>query len=171
MRFNIRFAVAMLCLLACACATAQPTTISVATLNTYWFMGEETYRDAETPRSKAEHEFTAAHLIGLLPLEAPLFIGLQEVGNGADIQVLAQTASRRYEQQYQHLFVQGKVTATKQDVGALLDTTRGWGVYCRPARDSGLDNESSKHLVVRITNAVAAMDVCVDIAAAISNNP
>lgn len=61
----------------------------------------------------------------------------------------------------EHLFVQGKDTSTRQDVGALLDTTRGWGVYGRPSRVSDLERELSKHLVLRLTNAVASMDLCV----------
>ena len=68
---------------------------------------------------------------------------------------------RRYGRKYQPLFVRGRDTATGQEVGAILDTTRGWGVYGQPSRVSELERELSKHLVVRLTNAVATVDVCV----------
>jgi two-component system chemotaxis response regulator CheB len=51
--------------------------------------------------------------------------------------------------------------STGQNVGAILDTSSGWGVYGRPSRVSDLERELSKHLVVRLTNAVTSMDICV----------
>ena len=54
-----------------------------------------------------------------------------------------------------------KDTATGQNVGAMLDTTSGWGVYGRASRVSDLERELSKHLVVRITNVLTSMDICV----------
>jgi hypothetical protein len=47
------------------------------------------------------------------------------------------------------------------NVGAILDTSSGWGVYGRPSRVSDLEREMSKHLVVRFTNAVTSIDICV----------
>ena len=136
--------------------------IGVATLNCYWFFnGQAGKRDADTPRTTLEYSTKAGHLIGLLPKEAPLFVGLQEIGGGEDLVALAKSTSARYGRTYQALFVQGKDTATSQDVGAILDTSRGWGVYGRPSRVSDLERELSKHLVVRLTNAVTSMDVCV----------
>jgi len=46
-------------------------------------------------------------------------------------------------------------------VGAILDTSSGFGVYGMPSRVSDLERELSKHLVVRLTNAVTALDICV----------
>lgn len=135
--------------------------ITLVTLNCYWFLGQENYHSADRPRGEQEYELKAGHLAGLLPPEPPLFVGLQEVGNDGDVQTLAYAAQRRYGHTYQPLFVQGKDTATKQDVGALLDTTRGWGVHGRPSRVSELEREVSKHLVVRLTNAVTSMDIAV----------
>ena len=63
--------------------------------------------------------------------------------------------------QYQVLFARGRDTSTGQNVGAILDTSSGWGVYGRPSRVSDLERELSKHLVVRLTNAVTSMDICV----------
>jgi hypothetical protein len=113
--------------------------ILLTALNCHWFLGEEESRNADKPPTKDQYSLKAGHLIGLLPEAAPLFVGLQEVGNGADVQALAYSATRRYQRSYAHLFVQGKDTATKQDVGALLDTSRGWGVHGRPTRVSDLE--------------------------------
>lgn len=74
---------------------------------------------------------------------------------------MARAAKARYKTTYQHLFVQGRDTSTKQDVGALLDAGRGWGVYGKASRVSDLERELSKHLVVRLTNATTALDLCV----------
>lgn len=138
---------------------AEP--ISFATLNCYWFLSAEESNGADKPRTTQEYSLKAGHLIGLLPPEAPLFVGLQEIGNDQDVQALAYSATRRYKRQYKPLFVQGRDTATKQDVGALFDTSRGWGVYGRPSRVSELERELSKHLVVRLTNTTTHLDVCV----------
>lgn len=136
--------------------------ISVATLNCYWFFaGREGQVDADRPRTSREYGLKAGHLVGLLPKEAPLFVGFQEIGGQSDLAALAKAAKSRYHRSYSALFFQGRDTATGQDVGAILDTSRGWGVYGRPSRVSDLERELSKHLVVRLTNAVTAMDVCV----------
>lgn len=142
-------------------AVADANPISLITLNCYWFLGQEDYAHADRPKGKEEYELKAGHLVGLLPSEAPLLVGLQEVGNDGDVQALAYSAQRRYGRHYQPLFVQGRDTATKQDVGAILDTTRGWGVYGKPSRVSELERELTKHLVVRLTNAVTSMDIAV----------
>jgi hypothetical protein len=92
--------------------------VLLTTLNCYWFFGEEDSRHADKPPSKDQYSLKAGHLVGLLPKEAPLFIGLQEIGNGDDVRALAYAAGRRYGRTYQHLFVQGRDTATRQDVGA-----------------------------------------------------
>jgi len=58
--------------------------------------------------------------------------------------------------------VRGRDPATSQNVGAILDPSRGWGVNGRPARLADLEHELSKHLVVRLTNTVAAPDGPID---------
>lgn len=66
--------------------------VSFATLNCYWFLGaEETAGDK--PRTTEAYDLKAGHLIGLLPAEAPLFVGLQEIGNDQDVQALAHSAT------------------------------------------------------------------------------
>jgi hypothetical protein len=138
---------------------AEP--ISLATLNCYWFFGTENYANADKPISTNEYSLKAGHLIGLLPQDAPLLVGLQEIGNDQDVQALACSATRRYSRDFKPLFVQGRDTATKQDVGALFDTSRGWGVYGKASRVSELEKELTKHLVVRLTNGAAHIDVSV----------
>src|SRR5687767_11299183 len=54
-----------------------------------------------------------------------------------------------------------RIQPQNQDVGAILDTSRGWGVYGRASRVSDLEKELSKHLVVRLTNAFTHIDVAV----------
>lgn len=158
---NCRMIARALILLLIQVVTAAAETFSFATMNCYWFLGAETNEAADKPRTTEEYSLKAGHLIGLLPQEPPLFVGLQEIGNDQDVQALAYSASRRYKHDFKPLFVQGRDTATKQDVGALFDTSRGWGVHGKASRVSELDKELTKHLVVRITNALAHIDVCV----------
>ena len=56
---------------------SQEQSLTVATLNCYWFFnGEEGKSDIDKPRSSLEYSTKAGHLIGLLPKEAPLFVGV-----------------------------------------------------------------------------------------------
>src|SRR5207249_4354117 len=73
----------------------------------------------------------------------------------------SKSATARYGRRYQTLFAHGTDSSTGQNVGAILDTSGGWGVYGRPSRVSDLERELSKHLVLRLTNAVTSMDICV----------
>lgn len=139
----------------------QAESVSLATLNCYWFGAEAFDKIAAEPITKAQYSQKAGHLIGLLPQEAPLFIGLQEIGTEADVGYLSHSAKVRWQREYQPLFVQGNDTATRQDVAALLDTSRGWGVQGKPSRPSELQKELTKHLVVRLTNAFTHVDICV----------
>jgi hypothetical protein len=149
-------------LLALGQATPATPTVSLVTLNCYWLMsGAEGSGQADKSQSREEYELKAGHLVGLLPAEAPLFVGFQEIGGGEDLAALAKSATARYGRQYQTLFARGKDTSTGQNVGAILGTSTGWGVYGRPSRASDLEKALSKHMVVRLTNAVAALDVCV----------
>ncbi|MHC1768793.1 MAG: hypothetical protein AB9869_31675 [Verrucomicrobiia bacterium] len=143
------------------CIAGQAESVSLATLNCYWFGADDFEKTAVEPITKVEYSQKAGHLIGLLPQEAPLFIGLQEIGTSTDADYLAHSAKMRWKREYQTLFVQGNDTATRQDVAALLDTSRGWGVHGRPSRPSELQKELSKHLVVRLTNASTHLDICV----------
>jgi len=142
--------------------SARGAEISIGTLNCYWFFDQEDVnKKADKPHGKQEYELKAGHLIGLLPQEPPLFLGLQEIGCNEELQAMARSAQARYKHPYQALFVKGKDSATGQNVGAILDTGRGWGVYGRPSRVSDLERSLSKHLVVRLTNATTTLDVCV----------
>ncbi len=156
-----RWAAVLLCLLLGFAAYGQDK-VSIATLNCYWFFnGSEGNGRADRPGTKIEYSLKAGHLIGLLPAEPPLFVGLQEIGGQDDVQALARSATARFKRPYRALFVQGKDSATGQDVGAIFNTATGWGIFGRPSRVSDLERELSKHLVVRLTNAVTAVDICV----------
>jgi hypothetical protein len=124
----------LLCLLVITSARGEE--ISIGTLNCYWFFGQEDVNDkADKPRGKQEYELKAGHLIGLLPHDPPLFLGLQEIGCNEELQAMARSAQARYKHPYQPLFVKGNDSATGQNVGAIFDTGSGWGVYGRlPAR-------------------------------------
>ncbi|MGO9201366.1 MAG: helix-hairpin-helix domain-containing protein [Limisphaerales bacterium] len=100
-------------------------------------------------------------MVGLLPREAPLFVGFQEIGGGEDLAAPAHSATPQYGHNYQALFARGKGMATGQNVGAILDRSSGWGVYGQASRVSDLERELSEHLVLRLTNAVTSMDICV----------
>ena len=156
-----RWIAIVFCLLTAFGASAQDTRVSIATLNCYWLFRDEASSMADKPRSTRDYSLKAGHLVGLLPKDAPLFVGFQEIGNDGDVQALAKAANARFKRTYLALFAQGKDTATGQDVGAILDTSRGWGVYGKPSRVSDLEKALSKHLVVRLTNAVTTMDICV----------
>ena len=75
---------------------SQDQSRTVATLNCYWFFnGEEGKDSIDKPRSTIEYSTKAGHLIGLLPREAPLFVGFQEIGGGEDLAALAKSATAR----------------------------------------------------------------------------
>lgn len=159
---KIRFAA--LCLLfSLGLARAQSTnTFPFATMNCYWFFsGDENRGKGDLPKNEAELDQKAGHLIGLLPEEAPLFLALEEIGGERDLQKLARAAKARYQREYAPIFIEGNDTSTGQNVGALLDTSRGWGVSGEPVRVSELQRQIAKHLVVRLTNELARVDVCV----------
>lgn len=150
-------------LLGGSAAAQTAASYSFTTLNCLWFLGQESGKSTEKPRTGNEYVAKAANLVNLLPTEPPFFVALQEVGNFNDVNNLAKRATYRYRRTYTPLFVQGKDTYTQQDVGALFDSARGWSVVGKAARVSELDKYLSKHLVVRLTNAIVrnVMDVCV----------
>jgi hypothetical protein len=143
----LRQIIATALLLAAIAAPGQANTIILATLNCYWFFdAQEGKASADKPTSTLEYSTKAGHLIGLLPREAPLLVGFQEIGGGEDLAALAHSASARHGRTYQTLSARGKDTYTGQNAGAILDTASGWGFYGRPSRVTGLERERSKHL-------------------------
>jgi hypothetical protein len=118
-------------LLALGQATAATETILLGTLNCYWLMSGAE-GNGQADKPRSRQEYE---------LKAGRLVGL-----------LPAEAP---------LFVPGRDSATGQNVGAILDGSRGWGVDGRAARASDLEKALSKHMVVRLTNAVAALDVCV----------
>ncbi|MBI5772402.1 MAG: hypothetical protein HZA89_01495 [Verrucomicrobia bacterium] len=150
-------------LLAFSTAAQTAASYSFTTLNCLWFLGQESGKSTEKPRTGNEYVAKAANLINLLPTEPPFFVALQEVGNFNDVSNLAKRATYRYRRTYTPLFAQGKDTYTQQDVGALFDGARGWSVVGKASRASDLEKNLSKHLVVRLTNSIVrtSIDVCV----------
>lgn len=141
---------------------AQPNAVRVTTMNCYFFFGGgETTKDFNQPRFAPDYWRKATNLVALLPADAPLFVGLQEIGRGREALHLAHLAAAKYKKRYAPLFAQGKDTYTAEDVGGLFCFDLGWGIAIQAHRDVALDQWLSKHLVVRLTNAVSALDVCV----------
>lgn len=147
-------------LLAVASNVLAAERITLTTLNCYWFFGQENPADDVKPLRPDEYSLKAGHLIGLLPASPPLFVGLQEIGNDGDVEALAHSASKRYGREFRPLFVQGKDNVTRQDVGALIDISRGWGVHGKPSRHADLEKELSKHLIVNLANATSSIQIC-----------
>jgi len=57
----------------------QINAVTLSTMNCYWFFAQDETNDkADKPRSIQEYELKAGHLIGLLPQQAPMFVGLQD---------------------------------------------------------------------------------------------
>lgn len=155
------FLSAFFLLLSSSISAADTNSFAFTTLNCYWYFQSGNNTEAAARLSFDEWDRKAGHLIGLLSTNAPLFVGFQEIGDARDLTRLAHAATQRYTRDYQVLFAQGRDSATDQDVGAILDTSRGWGVYGRASRHGDLERELSKHMVVRLTNAVTHIDVCV----------
>ncbi|PTX94761.1 hypothetical protein DB346_22390 [Verrucomicrobia bacterium LW23] len=140
--------------------------VRIATLNCMWFFAADgsedgELRDSDRPRTREMYERKSGHLIGMLPRDPPLFIGLQEVGGKISVETLTQSATKRYGRAYQGLFVQGKDTYTGQDVAALFDTTQGWKLVGQPARHADLERTLAKHLVVTLEKNGVRLHICV----------
>ena len=138
-------------------AAAHGQTVLINTMNCYWCFGDQPPPANANIKRLTPDEFSlkAGHLIGLLPEQTPLFVGLQEIAAEKDVAALAHAATQRYRHPFQPLFVPGKDTQTKQNVGALFQSDAGWGGCGRPERPSELEKELSKHLTVVLTNASA----------------
>jgi hypothetical protein len=142
--------------------SAASESVSIGTLNCYWFFKADAGKVAsDQPHDRAEYNTKAGHLIGLLPAEAPLFVGFQEIGGGDDLAALAHSAGARYSRSYEPLFVRGHDTATGQERWRDSGHLSRLGRLPRASRVSELERELSKHLVVRLTNATASIDICV----------
>src|ERR1043165_2188900 len=157
-RFLFSLVAALLCF---ANAHAQTNAILLTTLNCYFFFGGgETTKEFNQPKFAEDYWKKGSNLVALLPAQAPLFVGLQEIGRGREATHLAQLAAAKYRKRYAPLFAQGKDTYTSEDVGALVCYDFGWAIASPAARDPALDQWLSKHMVVRLTNAVTVIDFC-----------
>jgi hypothetical protein len=136
-------------------AFAQGNRVLITTLNCYAFFGSnETTMQLGQPHTAADYWRKAGNLVGLWPTNAPLFVGLEEVGGQREVNALSYSAAVRYKHSFHPIFAGTKDTHTEEAVGAVMDFTQGWWILSKPGRDPDLDATLSKHLVVQLTNSV-----------------
>src|SRR5271170_5710699 len=157
-----RAAIVILLWAAAFAAFAQGGRALITTLNCYaFFGGNETKMQLGQPQTSADYWRKAGNLVGLWPTNAPLFVAFQEIGGEREVGYLAQIAEARYKHSFQPIFARTKDTFTGEAVGAVLDLNQGWKITGRPGRDPDLDPALSKHLVVRLTNNLSSLEICV----------
>jgi endonuclease/exonuclease/phosphatase family metal-dependent hydrolase len=145
-------------------AFAQGNRVLITTLNCYAFFGSnETTMQLGQPHTAADYWRKAGNLVGLWPTNAPLFVGLEEVGGQREVNALSYSAAVRYKHSFHPIFAGTKDTHTEEAVGAVMDFTQGWWILSKPGRDPDLDATLSKHLVVQLTNSVlhTSLELCV----------
>jgi endonuclease/exonuclease/phosphatase family metal-dependent hydrolase len=156
---------AVILFLSCAAvfsALAQGGKFSITTLNCYaFFGGGETKMQLGQPRTPADYWRKAQNLVGLWPANPPAFIGLQEIGGAREVVYLSQIAAARYHHTFQPIFTDTKDNYTEEAVAAVVDLSQGWGIVGKAGRDPELDKDLSKHLVVKLTNNLTALEICV----------
>jgi len=149
-------------LLSCATLSAATNEALLTTLNCYFFFGGGvTKKNFNQPRTAEDYWKKAVNLVDLLPPEAPLFIGLQEMGHSREVVNFARIAAIRYNCSFQPIFVNGKDTFTGENVAGILRVGTGWWFSKEPTRDPELDSAISKHLIISLTNATTSLELCV----------
>ncbi len=138
---------ALCALLAAVCAPCRAQPLRVATLNCEWLMRPGTAGSAgpgiDRPRDGSEYAQKVENLAWLLFRASPDLVGLQEIG---DMPEAADIAGRLGMRPF---FVQGRDTATGQDVAAAAAGRGEWGVRAT-ARIGCLDAVISKHMVLTL---------------------
>jgi endonuclease/exonuclease/phosphatase family metal-dependent hydrolase len=156
---------ATILVLACAStfsALAQTSRIFITTLNcNAFFGGGETKMQLGQPQTAKDYWRKAENLAGLWPTNAPLLVGLQEIGGVREAVYLSQFAAARYHHSFQPVFAETKDTFTGEAVGVVMDLDQGWHIAGKPGRVPELDSDLSKHLVVRLTNNFSALEICI----------
>ena len=143
-------------------APAQTGNIFITTLNCYaFFGGGETKMQLGQPQTAPDYWRKAQNLVGLWPTNAPLFVGLEEIGGARETAYLSQLAAARYHHTFQPVFFETKDIYTEEAVAAVVDLSQGWGIAGQPGRDPELDKDLSKHLVVKLTNDFTSLEICV----------
>jgi hypothetical protein len=143
---------------------AQGNHVFITTLNcNAFFGGNETKIQLGQPRTSEDYWRKAENLVWLWPTNAPLFVGLEEIGGEREVVYLSQIAAAKYKHSFQPIFAETKDTYTEEAVGAILDLDQGWRIFGKPGRVAGLDADLSKHLVVQLTNRFlrASLELCV----------
>jgi hypothetical protein len=143
-------------------APAQAGKFFITTLNCYaFFGGGETKMQLGQPQTAPDYWRKAQNLVGLWPTNAPLFVGLEEIGGAREAVYLSQLAAARYHHTFQPVFFDTKDIYTEEAVAAVVDLSQGWGIAGQPGRDPELDKDLSKHLVVKLTNDFTSLEICV----------
>jgi endonuclease/exonuclease/phosphatase family metal-dependent hydrolase len=143
-------------------APAQDGEFFITTLNCHaFFGGGETKMALGQPQTAPDYWRKAQNLVGLWPANAPLFVGLEEIGGAREVVYLSQLAAARYHHSFQPVFTDTKDKYTEEAVAAVVDLSQGWGIAGQPGRDPELDKALSKHLVVKLTNNFTSLEICV----------
>ena len=143
-------------------ALAQTGNVFLTTLNCYaFFGGGETKMALGQPQTATDYWRKAQNLVGLWPTNAPLLVGLEEIGGARETVYLSQIAAARYHHNFQPVFTDTKDNYTEEAVAAVVDLSQGWGITGKPGRDPELDKALSKHLVVQLTNNFTALEICI----------
>lgn len=159
---KIRAIVCLLLWAAVFSARAQNGRVGITTMNCYaFFGGGETKMQLGQPQTAQDFWRKAQNLVNLLPANPPVFVGLQEIGGSREAVFLSQLAAKRYQHNFQPVFVKTKDSYTHEAVGGLVDLSQGWGISSPPGRDPILEKELSKHLVLKLTNSFTALEICV----------
>ncbi|HZL14394.1 MAG TPA: hypothetical protein VFC85_09680 [Verrucomicrobiae bacterium] len=143
---------------------AQSDHVLITTLNcNAFFGGNETKMQLGQPRTSADYWRKAENLVGLWPTNAPLFVGLEEIGGAREAIYLSQIAAAKYKHAFAPISTETKDTYTEEAVGAILDLDQGWNFTGKPGRISDLDTNLSKHIVVQLTNSFlrTSLKLCV----------
>ena len=157
-----RVAILFLLLAMVFSAAAQNGKVFLTTLNCYaFFGGGETKMALGQPQTAPDYWRKAQNLVGLWPTNAPLFVGLEEIGGARETVYLSQLAAARYHHTFQPVFTDTKDNYTEEAVAAVVDLSQGWGITGKPGRDPELDKALSKHLVVKLTNNLTSLEICV----------
>lgn len=159
---KIRAAVLLLLWATLFSALAQNGRVGLTTMNCYaFFGGGETKMQLGQPQTAQDFWRKAQNLVNLLPPNPSLCVALQEIGGSREAVYLSQLAAARYHHTFQPVFAKTKDSYTHEAVGALVDLSQGWGISGTPGRDPLLDKDLSKHLVLKLTNSVTSLEICV----------
>ena len=104
-----RIAILILLWAAMFSSRAQNGKVFLTTLNCYaFFGGGETKMALGQPQTAPDYWRKAQNLVGLWPTNAPLLVGLEEIGGARETVYLSQIAATRYHHTFQPVFTDTK---------------------------------------------------------------